>query len=73
MASIVGTIDAAFMGVNYRVNAIAIVAGGDGDSDAAQAFAGETVAGALIPRWHGERACRPIDEGGPRSAIENIY
>src|ERR1700733_9779331 len=45
----VGAIGAAFARVNETVDAIAIVAGGDCDSDAAQTFAGETVAGDLTP------------------------
>src|SRR3984885_15207789 len=48
-AGVVGATDAAFARVNETVNAVAVVARGDCDSDAAQTFAGETVTGDLTP------------------------
>src|SRR5580704_1324175 len=55
LACVVRTIDAAVMRVYDRVDAIAVLSRRDGDADAAQAFAGKTLASKLLPGDPGVR------------------
>src|SRR5580693_4879158 len=55
LARIVGAIYAAVMRVHHGINAIAVLSRRDGDADAAETFAGKSVASNLIPSDAGIR------------------